>query len=70
LFRTFGGFLHVSATQIYCLTGARISETHITNIDLKLQPTILHNDIYMPRELLFSSVKEQEHTFLKNLFLS
>ena len=29
LFRTFGGFLHVPTTQIYCLTGAIISETHI-----------------------------------------
>jgi|LakMenEpi03Aug12_release.lakeMendotaPanAssembly.Ray.scaffolds.fasta_scaffold2347066_1 hypothetical protein len=26
---TFGGFLHVPTTQIYCLTGALISETHI-----------------------------------------
>ncbi len=32
LFRTFGGFLHVPTTQIYCLTGAIVSETHITNI--------------------------------------
>ncbi len=28
LFRTFGGFLHVPTTQIYCLTGAMIIETH------------------------------------------
>jgi hypothetical protein len=35
LFRTFGGFLHVPTTQIYCLTGAIISETHITKIYLK-----------------------------------
>ncbi len=28
-FRTFGGFLHVPTTQIYCLTGTIISETHI-----------------------------------------
>jgi hypothetical protein len=32
LFRTFGGFLHVPTTQIYCLTGAMISETHNNNI--------------------------------------
>jgi hypothetical protein len=31
LFRTFGGFLRVPTTQIYCLTGAILSETHITN---------------------------------------
>jgi hypothetical protein len=31
LFRTFGRFLHVPTTQIYCLTGAIFSETHITN---------------------------------------
>ncbi len=37
LLRTFGGFLHVPTTQIYCLTGAIISETQITNIYLKLQ---------------------------------
>jgi hypothetical protein len=29
LFPTFGGFLHVPTPQIYCLTGAIISETHI-----------------------------------------
>jgi hypothetical protein len=29
LFRIFGGFLHVPTTQIYCLTGPIISETHI-----------------------------------------
>jgi hypothetical protein len=28
LFRTFGGFLHVPTTKVYCLTGAIISETH------------------------------------------
>jgi hypothetical protein len=32
LFRTFGGFLHVPTTHIYCLTDAIISETRITNI--------------------------------------
>jgi hypothetical protein len=29
--RTFGVFLHVPTTQIYCLTGAIISETHAYN---------------------------------------
>ncbi len=33
-FRTFGGFVHVPSTQIYCLSGAIISQTHITNIYL------------------------------------
>jgi hypothetical protein len=37
LFRISGGFFHVPTTQIYCLTGAIISETHVTNIYLKLQ---------------------------------
>ncbi len=32
LFGTFGGFINVPTTQIYFLTGAIISETHITNI--------------------------------------
>jgi hypothetical protein len=36
LFRTFGGFLHVPTTQINCLTGAIIRETHIPNIYLKV----------------------------------
>jgi hypothetical protein len=36
LFRIFGGFLHVPSTQIYCLTGAIISETHIIT-------TTIHN---------------------------
>jgi hypothetical protein len=36
LFRTFGGFLHVPATEIYCLTGAIISETRIRNIYLNI----------------------------------
>ncbi len=31
LLRTFGRFLHVPTTQIYCLTGAIIIETRITN---------------------------------------
>jgi hypothetical protein len=31
LFRTFGGFLLVPTTQIYCLTGAIISETPYNN---------------------------------------
>ncbi len=31
-FRTFGGFLHVPTTQIYCLTGAIISEKRTKNI--------------------------------------
>jgi hypothetical protein len=30
LFRTFGGFLHVPTLQIFCLTGAIISETCIS----------------------------------------
>jgi hypothetical protein len=34
LFRIFGGFLHVLTTQIYCLTGAIISETHIIIITI------------------------------------
>ncbi len=34
LFRKSGGFLLVPTTQIYCLTGAILSETHITNIYL------------------------------------
>jgi hypothetical protein len=29
LFLTYGGFLHIPNTKIYCLTGAIISETHI-----------------------------------------
>jgi hypothetical protein len=37
LFRTFGGFLHVPTTQIYYLIGAKISDTHITNVYLKLR---------------------------------
>ncbi len=36
-FQTCVGFLPVPTTQIYCLTGAIISETHITNIYLDLQ---------------------------------
>jgi hypothetical protein len=34
LFRTFGGLLHVPTTQIYCLNGAIISETHIIIITI------------------------------------
>jgi hypothetical protein len=34
LFKTFGGFLHVPTSQIYCLTGAVISETRIMKIYL------------------------------------
>jgi hypothetical protein len=34
LFQTFGGFLHSPTAQNYCLTGAIICETHITNIYL------------------------------------
>ncbi len=34
LFRIFGGFLHVPTAQIYCLTGAIIRETRMTNIYL------------------------------------
>ncbi len=37
LFRIFGGFLHVPTKQIYCLTGAIINKTHVTNLYLKLQ---------------------------------
>ncbi len=35
LFRTFGGFFHLPTTQIYCLTGAIISEKRTTNTYLK-----------------------------------
>ncbi len=51
LFRTFGGFLHLRTTQIYCLTGAIIGETRITNryrylpYIFKIQYTILHRRI-------------------------
>jgi hypothetical protein len=34
LFRIFGGFLYVPTTQIYCFTGAIISETHIIIITM------------------------------------
>jgi hypothetical protein len=34
MFRIFGGFLHTPTTQIYCLTGAIISETHIIVITI------------------------------------
>jgi hypothetical protein len=42
-FRTFGGFLRVPATQIYCLTSAIISETRITNIYLNTMHDPPHN---------------------------
>jgi hypothetical protein len=48
LFRTFGGFLHVptTRTQIYCLTGAIIRETHNNNNNNNKQyDTILHNTV-------------------------
>jgi hypothetical protein len=47
LFRIFGGFLHVPTTQIYCLTGAIISETH------KIIITI-HNKTRSSTVLVFS----------------
>jgi hypothetical protein len=34
IFGIFGGFLHAPTTQIYCLTGAIISETHIIIITM------------------------------------
>ena len=46
LFRIFGEFLHVPTTQIYCLTGAIISETLITNIYL--------NTMHDPPQFLIS----------------
>jgi hypothetical protein len=46
-FRTFGGFLRVPSTQIYCLTGAIISETRITN--KYLNTTVRHDP---PQEVL------------------
>jgi hypothetical protein len=51
LFRKFGGFLHVPTTQIYCLTGAIISETHIIIITY-----IIRND--HPPALYFLEPKE------------
>ncbi len=45
LFRIFGGFFHVPTTQIYCLTGAIISETHIiiiTRHNTKRSSTIIY----------------------------
>ncbi len=50
LFRIFGGFLHVPTTQIYCLTGAIISEIHITYIfktPIKIKCTMFINWIYV-----------------------
>ncbi len=62
LFRIFGGFLHVHTTQIYCLTGAIISETHIIIITI-------YNTTRSPTRGNFSSMKYCCF-FLKHFLLS
>ncbi len=53
LFRIFSGFLHVPVptTQIYCLTGAIISETHII-IKTIHNKTRFSTHLYFPSSLL------------------
>ncbi len=46
LFRIFSGFLHVPTTEIYCLTSAIISETHIIIIAIH-NKTIPHNTLFI-----------------------
>jgi hypothetical protein len=59
LFRIFGGFLHVHTTQIYCLNGAIISETHIIIITI-------HNTTRSSTKGNFSSMKYFCYFFLKH----
>jgi hypothetical protein len=61
LFRTFGGFFHVPTTQIYCLTGAIISETHIMNIYLNTTTRYSTISYFLDNLLKFSSCYFEIH---------
>jgi hypothetical protein len=63
MFRIFGGFLHIPTTQIYCLTGVIISETHIIIIIITI-----HNTKYSI--IVAEEVKGQCHILMIKLQFS